>query len=93
VQQAREAGLRVSLEAAADRQTALEFAAVALKRELAASLTVGQFLEATRALTDAERERVRRAVPGLSLDQDVGQLRHATRNALAATLRVMARKR
>ena len=99
VERAREVGLHHALTVIADRRTALEFAALALKRELAGpstrstKLTVRQFLKAIGALTAAERERVRRAVPGLRLEQRVGELPPATRNSLAATLRLVARRR
>jgi ATP-dependent exoDNAse (exonuclease V) beta subunit len=99
VQRAHEAGLHHALTVIGDRQTALEFAAVALKRELAGpatrstELTVRQFLKAVGALSRAERQRVRRAVPGLSPEQRIAQLPAATRNSLAATLRVVARRR
>jgi len=98
VQQAQQAGLHHALTAVGDRQTALEFAAVALKRELAgpatrsSELTVREFLKAIAALGRAERQRVRRAVPGLTSEQRVAELPDATRNSLAATLRVVARR-
>ena len=98
VKRAHEVGLHHALTVIADRQTALEFAAVALKRDLAGpatrstQLTVRQFLKAITALSRSERQRVRRAVPGLSPEQHVAQLPPATRNALAATLRVVARR-
>ena len=93
LERAREVGLHHALTVIADRQTALEFAAESLKRDLAgSSLTVGQFLKAIAALSRAERHRVRRAVPGLSSDQRVAELPAAARNALAATLRVIARR-
>ena len=93
LERAREAGLHLALSVIADRQTALEFAAEALKGDLAgSSLTVSEFLNAITGLSRAERQRVRRAVPGLSPDQRVAELPRATRNALAATLRVIGRR-
>ncbi len=94
VERAREVGLEQALTEIADRQTVLEFAAVALKRELAGpEFTVRQFLKAMGAVSGADRERVRRAVPGLGLNQQIAHLSPATRKAFAATLRVVARKR
>jgi len=99
VGRAHELGLHHALSVIADRRAALEFAAVALTAQLAgpttrsARLTVGQFLKAIGALTAAERKRIRRAVPGLRLEQRVAELSPKTRNSLAATLRVVARRR
>ena len=97
MQRAHEVGLHHALTVIADRQTALEFAAVALKRELAGpatrseQLTVRQFLKAVSGLGRSERQRVQRAVPGLDSGQLVAKLSPTTRDALAATLRVVAR--
>ena len=97
VQRAREVGLHHALVEIPDRETALEFAAAALKRGVAGTatrserLTVRQFLKAISGLSRAERQRVQRAVPGLDPGQLVAQLSPTTRNALAATLRVLAR--
>ena len=92
-ERAHEVGLHHALSEIADRPTALEFAAVALKRELAApELTVQQFLKATGALNQAERQRVLRVVPSLRSDQRIAELPATTRQALAATLRVLARR-
>jgi hypothetical protein len=92
-------GLHHALTVIADRRAALEFAAVAIERELAGAstrsdkLTVRQFLKAIGALTGAEREAVRRAVPRLKLAQRVAQLPPRTRASLAAALRAAARRR
>jgi hypothetical protein len=91
--------LHHALTVIADRQGALEFAAVTLERNLAGAstrsdkLTMRQFLKAIGALTGAEREAVRRAVPGLKLAQRVAQLPPRTRTSLAAALRAAARRR
>jgi hypothetical protein len=96
VQRAQEVGLHHALTVIADRQTALEFAAVALKRDLAGpatrseQLTVRQFLKAISCLRRIERQRVQRAVPGLESGELVAKFPPATRDALAATLRVIA---
>jgi hypothetical protein len=88
-----------ALTVIADRDGAQEFAAVALERELAGpatrsdKLTVRQLLKAIGALTGAEREAVRRAVPWLKLEQRVAQLPAATRASLAAALRAARRRR
>jgi hypothetical protein len=96
---ARQVGLHHALTVIADRQAALEFAAVAIERDLAGAstrsdkLTVRQFLKAIAALSGAELEAVRRAVPGLKLAQRVAQLPRRTRASLAAALRAAARRR
>ena len=98
IQRAHEVGLHHALTVVADRQTALEFAAVALKRNVAGpatrseQLTVRQFLKAIAGLSRAERQRAQRAVPGLDPGQLVARLPPAIRNALAATLRVLSRR-
>jgi UvrD-like helicase family protein len=98
VQRAHEVGLHHALTVVADRQAALEFAAVALRHDLAGpatrseQLTVRQFLKAISGLSRSERQRVQRAVPGLDSGQLVAKLPPATRDALAATLRVVARR-
>ncbi len=98
VRRAHEVGLHHALTVVPDREAALEFAAVALRRELAGpatradQLTVRQFLKAIAGLSRAERQRVLRAVPGLDAGQRVAQLPSATRNALAETLRVVGRR-
>ena len=51
-----------------------------------------QFLKAISGLSRSERQRVLRAVPGLDSGQLVAKLPPATRDALAATLRVVARR-
>ena len=99
VERARQVGLHHALTVIADRRAALEFAAVAIERDLAGAstrsdkLTVRQFLKAIGALTGAEREVVRRAVPGLKLAQRVAQLPPRTRASFAAALRAAARRR
>jgi DNA helicase-2/ATP-dependent DNA helicase PcrA len=93
VERAREVGLHHALTVIADRNAALEFAAVALERELAGpatrsdKLTVRQLLKAIGALTGAQRDAVRRAVPWLKLEQRIAELPAATRTSLAAALR------
>ena len=98
VQRAHAVGLHHALTVVADRDTALAFAAVALRQDLAGpatrseQLTVRQFLKAISGLGRSERQRVLRAVPGLDSGQLVAKLSPATRDALAATLRVVARR-
>ena len=98
VRRAHEVGLHHALTVIPDRQTALEFAAVALKRDLAGpatrseQLTVRQFLKAIAGLSRAERQRVQRAVPGLDAGNSSRSWHPTGRNALAATLRVLARR-
>lgn len=77
----------------------MEFAAVALERELAGPATrsdkptVPQLPKAIGALTGAERDAVRHAVPWLKPEQRVAQLPAATRTSLAAALRAPRRRR
>ncbi|MBE2318641.1 ATP-dependent helicase [Solirubrobacter sp. CPCC 204708] len=73
--------------ATTDHGKALEHAAHALTGE--AEGTVGELVG---ALTEAERRRLFRAVPGLDARQRVQDLPARTRRSLAATLRVMARR-
>ena len=99
LERAREVGLHHALTMIPDRRAALEFAAVAIERDLVGAstrsdkLTVRQLLKAIGALTGAEREAVRRAVPGLKLAQRVAQLPGRTRTSLAAALRAAASRR
>jgi hypothetical protein len=72
-------GLHHALTVIADRRTALESAAVALKRELAGTpthstkLTVRQSLEAIGALSATERERCDAPYPGSSAAAPTGR--------------------
>jgi hypothetical protein len=99
VERAREVGLHHALTVIADRRSALEFAAVAIERDLVGAstrsdkLTVRQFLKAIGALTGAERDAMRRAVPGLKLAHRVAHISPPTRTSLAAALRAAARRR
>ncbi len=74
------------------RREALELAAKTLKDDVGADGTVREFIGAIGALTDKERERLLRAVPGLGPDQRLAELPAKTRRSLAATLRVVARR-
>jgi hypothetical protein len=75
-------------------RAALEFAATALKQDLPETedLTVRHFLASIARLGEAELRRVHRAVPGLDPEQHVERLSPSARRALAATLRVLARR-
>ncbi|MDA0182849.1 ATP-dependent helicase [Solirubrobacter phytolaccae] len=82
----------VGKPASTDDGKAIELAAAALKDGTATDGTVGEFLSAIDVLTDKQRDRLLRAVPGLGPDQDLTALPAKTRRSLAATLRVLARR-
>jgi hypothetical protein len=92
VQRAYEVGLEATFSEIADRETALEFAALIIKRQLPTDLSARQFLKTAGVLSRGERNRTLRAVPGLDPDRRLADLPTATRSALAATLRVVARR-
>lgn len=76
-----------STRATGERGEALERAAA-----LEGDGTVREYVAAIAELSDKERERVLRAVPGLDPDAPLDALPPRTRRSLAATLRVMARR-